>query len=144
MSTYDTREATHILANAVAKRFSQDFESKRHAAAAALQAEVIELAKSAGLHVSKDKDADLIIPNRAASNQIWLVADGDGVHVGFSHMGASQRLSEPEIEYEAAADCWVSKKAETFLTQNPGEPIARRSAAAEVVECVIFAMTKIP
>jgi hypothetical protein len=142
---YDNREALHLLTNARAAKYSHEYDAKRDAAATRLLAAVLDTVRAAGFTPKKDRAGDdVFVPNAATSGRIWFKASADGVLVGFGHLGPDQRLDDPEIEYDAAADQWVGTGPEVFFTPVPGERPARRSAVAAVIDRVLEALKKIP
>jgi hypothetical protein len=145
MPQEDTREAARLLHDARATKYPHLYDAKRAEAAMALVKSVLDVARRAGFTVTRDADdvADVIVPNANVEGTIWLSADQAGVHVGYSQVGLSERLADADLEFDAADGRWVGRGRDTFLTPVPGEPVARRSGSAAVVDRLLEALAKV-
>ena len=139
---HDRREALQLLSNAHVKESwdAPEMRTKREAAALALLKDVLEIAVQAHFVLSKGK---IVVGSGQATIWIGLVGDPSGIHVVWEPNAGQSKTLDPALEFDDVTGSWVGKELDTFVVPIPGQPFARRSAAAVVAASIVTALERL-
>jgi hypothetical protein len=133
--SYDVREAEALFVRAhdrldPHRRFAERAEAATELLRAALQA-----AKAAGYEVGSERGYYVVAQKRQGA--VYLRVDDDTLRVTADPEPDPSKWNGFAIEYDPALRLFVGVAEDTFLHPVPGEPRARRSAAAVIAELIV-------
>jgi hypothetical protein len=134
---YDFRECASILGKTLGELAPDSFQKQRREAAMALLRGIHDEAKRLGYTATgfKEEEVAVTITVSRFASAIASYNEPQGcILVGSNTQGVTMFERRVALDFDAALGIFVGRTDDEFSARSPGQPAAKRSAAAAVAE----------